>query len=278
MYLWRFSKSENVKRSPQRRTRINPYEIQRTSFYTCQKGSYTLEVAIIVPLMASYLVMLLFFFVLLEIQCEVDDAIMYAGRKTAVESCIIDSEEALFLSAEAYFLYALQETPLIERYVKYGSWGISLWTSEISKEDIILRAEYIVELPFPFFGINEISLSSANQFRKWVGDQILEDGTYVYVTPYGQVYHKDLTCRSINLSVKKTTIKEIYFLRGKNGQKYYECGNCQWKDSGKEKVYYTDYGTLYHKDIGCSAIKRTIEKIKIEDIGEKRPCSFCYES
>ena len=105
-----------------------------------------------------------------------------------------------------------------------------------------------------------------------------EDGAFVYVALYGEVYHKDLTCRSINLSVQSTRIENISFLRGKNGQIYWECQRCTWESENKERVYYTDYGELYHKNIGCSAIKRTIEKISIDEIGERRPCSFCYDS
>ncbi|MBQ8518851.1 MAG: hypothetical protein IJ455_04480 [Agathobacter sp.] len=230
-----------------------------------------------IPLLAAYLVTMLSFFTILEIQCEVDEALLYAGRKTAVESSIVDSEEALFLSAEAYLLYALGDNSLIEKNIKHGAWGIALWKSEFGDEEIILRAEYVVKLPFSCLGIGEIKLSSQNYFRKWVGDRPMEEeGDYVYVTTYGTVYHVNLSCRSINLSVQDTTIDRIPYLRGENGQKYYECTRCEWKDSKKERVYYTDYGSLYHKDIACSAIKRMVEKIKIEDIGERRPCSFCY--
>ena len=279
MSLWTFFQSEPKKRSPHKRALKIPKQIQRASFCICWKGSYTLEAAVVIPLLAAYLVTMLSFFTILKIQCEVDEALMYAGRKTAVESSIVDSEEALLLSAEAYLLYALRENPLIEKNIEHGVWGIALWKSEFWDEEIVLRAEYVVKLPISCLGIDEITLSSQNSFRKWVGDRPLEqEGDFVYVTAHGTVYHANLSCRSINLSVQDTTIGMIPFLRGKNGQIYYECTRCEWQDSKKERVYYTDYGTLYHKNIACSAIKRTVEKIKLEDVGEKRPCSFCYGS
>ncbi len=251
--------------------------IQRTSFCTCLKGSYTLEAAVVIPLIAAYLVTLLFFFTILEIQCKVDEALLYAGRKTAVESSIVDSEEVLFLSAEAYLLYALQDDKVIEKYVEHGSLGVQLWWSDFSDETIVLRAEYVVKLPISFGGMDEIKLSSQNMFRKWIGDRSIEEsGDYVYIARSGEVYHKDLTCRSINLSVHKTSIESISSLRGKNGQRYKECSRCTWENNSRERVYYTDYGEWYHKSIACSAIKRTVDKIRIEEIGERRPCSFCY--
>lgn len=278
MTLWTKKFLKEGKRSPHRRTTQIPEAIRRASFYTCKKASYTLEAAVVIPLLAAYLVMLLFFFSILEIQCEVDEALLYAGRKTAVESSIVEEEELLFLSTKAYLLYALENSSLVQKYVKSGAWGIQLWGSEFGGEDIVLRASYEVELPISFLGIGHIELSSQNQFRKWNGDRIIEEqGDYVYVTPTGEVYHANLTCRSINLSVKKSSIDQIPHLRGKNGQKYYECSRCNWKDSKKERVYYTDYGTLYHKDIACSAIKRTVEKVKKEEVTERRPCSFCYK-
>ena len=277
MSLWDFFQSENINRSPHRRTFYIPNKIQRASFCTCLKGSYTLEAAVVIPLVTAYIVLLLFFFSILEIQWKVDEALLFAGRKTAVESSIVDSQEALFLSAEAYLLYALQDEALVEKYIKHGSFGIHLWKSDFQGDNIILRAEYVIKLPISFGEMGEIKLSSQNMFRKWTGDRVLEENEdFVYVALHGEVYHKDLTCRSINLSVQSTTIEKVSFLRGKNGQKYKECLRCTWKKNSKERVYYTDYGEWYHKDIACSSIKRTVDKISIEDIGERRPCSFCY--
>jgi hypothetical protein len=278
MTLWTKLYRKEDNRSPHKHAIQIPKAIRRASFYTCKKASYTLEAAVVIPLMAAYLVTLLFFFSILEIQCEVDEALLYAGRKTAVESSTVEEEELLFLSAKAYVLYALEDNSLVQKHIENGAWGIQLWRSDFWGEDIILRAEYEVKLPISVFGIDHIELSAQNRFRKWNGDRILEEqGDYVYVTPNGEVYHMGLTCRSINLSVKQTTRAAIGYLRGKNGQKYYECSRCDWKDKKKERVYYTDYGTLYHKDIACSAIKRTVERVKIDEVTERRPCSFCYK-
>ena len=277
MSLWNFIISEKTMHSPHRRTLEKYDKNQRASFCTCLKGSYTIEAAVVIPLLAAYLGILLFFFSILEIQYSVDQALMYAGRKIAVESSIVESEELLFLSAEGYFQYALEENALIERFVKNGRLGILLWNSEFQGEEIVLRAEYEVLPPFSLFELGKIKLSSQNTFRKWIGDTSYEtEADMVYVTQTGEVYHNTLTCRSIDLSIETGVIQEIEILRGKNGQKYYECTRCKWEDQKKERIYYTDYGTLYHKEIGCSALKRTIEKISLENVGGRRPCSFCY--
>ena len=278
MSLWTFIRFLQMIRSPHRREHKIPNNIQRASFCICQKASYTIEAAVVIPLIAGYLVMFLFFFYILEIQCEIDEALMYAGRKTAVLSSVVDSKEELFLFAEAHLLYILKDNPKIERSIKHGHFGISLLRSEFEGEDVVLRADYIVKFPISFLGIGEIELSSQNRFRKWTGvrQENAENG-YVYISADGEVYHASLSCRVLDLSVKETSLDLISSLRGKDGQKYYECNRCKWEDKEKERVYYTDYGVLYHKDIACSALKRMVEKVRAEEIGERRPCSFCLE-
>ena len=279
MSLWNYTQLTKKICFPHKRMRKIPNPIQRASFCICCKASYTVEAAIVIPLLSMYLVTLLFFFPILEIQRAVDEALMYAGRKTAVECSVLESEEILALSAETYMLYALKDNSLVNSYLKQEMWGIQLWESSFDGEDIVLRADYVVKLPFSFGRLGEIPLSSQNRFRKWSKSESGEDqGDYVYVTETGEVYHEDINCRSIRLSVKSCATETVSSLRGKDGQRYYECNECQWISEKKERVYYTDYGTLYHKDIGCSAIKRMVEKIKLEEIEGKRPCKFCCES
>lgn len=279
MTLWNFFQSRKRKQIPhKRRRRHKNNPIQRASFCICWKGSYTLEAAVVIPLVAAYLVTVLSFFIILNIQCAVDEALLYTGRKTAVESSIVESEELLLVSAKAYMHHALHENTLVERYIENGLWGIQLWKSDFYGDGIYLRAEYMVKLPMSLWGIGTLKLSSQNYFQKWIGDNpVKEKGEYVYITKNGEVYHANVTCPSIQRSVKETSLEEIPYLRGKDGQRYYECSRCAWKDNRKERVYYTDYGTLYHKDSACNAIIRVTEKVKLSEVSDRRPCSFCYE-
>jgi hypothetical protein len=278
MSLWSFLKSRKFIRSPLRREQKIQPNIQRASFCICPKASYTIEAAVVIPLLAGYLVMFLFFFFIIEIQCEIDEALLYAGRKTAVESSVVESKEALFLSAEAYMIQVLKDNPKIERRIQHGIFGISLLRSDFDGEDVVLRADYVVKFPISFLGVGKIKLCSENRFRKWIGDrQEIEAGNYVYICASGDVFHASLSCQALDLTIQETSIDAIGNLRGKNRQKYYECSKCKWKDSRKEKIYYTDYGEFYHKDISCSNLKRMIEKVRLEDVDMRCPCSFCYE-
>lgn len=279
MSLWPFFELNMQLCSSQRRTFKIPQINQRASFCICQKASYTLEAAVVIPLITAYLVTFLTFFQILQIQCVVDEALLYAGRKTAVESSIVDSDEVLFVSAEGFLLHALKDNSLIEKRVVHGLLGVQLWESEFDEESIVLTANYIVKLPIGFLGVTQVELSSRCCFQRWnKGTEEEDNEEWVYITPNGEVYHTDISCRTLKLSIKTTSLSTVEELRGLNGQKYYECHHCDWQDNNTERVYYTSYGVLYHKDISCSSLKRTIEKISLDEIGDRRPCSFCSES
>lgn len=251
---------------------------QEASFYTCRKASMTIEATIVIPLGMGVLLMLLFFFRILFIQAAVEEAIVYAGQMTAVESCLWDKEEQLLLSAETKLKYKLLQEENVKRYVTGGILGISLLGSEISENEITLRANYILKFPIEFLGKKGIWLTSENTFVKWRGDLYggTENELWVYITKNGSVYHKNTACRSLDLHIQEGKRSDMPQIRGANGQKYYACKRCITSASESYLVYYTDYGKLYHGDLSCSALKRTISKVLLTEVEDRHPCSFCY--
>ena len=253
-----------------------------TSLCTYQKASYTIEAAILFPLVAGFFVSILFLFRILQVQHCVEEALFYAGQKTALESCLVNAEYGLSLSAKAFFLSALEEHEISKNDVIGGIWGISLANSEFSEEEILLEASYYMKLPIEFFGKQYFPITQKNIFRKWNGEyqgsgEEEDETSYVYITPNGSAYHKTSECRSLDLSVEQVNFREIEGLRGADGQKYYPCSMCS-KNGSMKNIYYTKYGYLYHGDIHCSSIKRTIVKVTISEVGGKSPCKYCYIS
>lgn len=263
--------------SPDKCTRNNKKK-KETSFCICQNGSLTLEAAVVLPLTIGFLLSILFFFRVLFVQEAVEEALVYAGRAVAVESCLTDTEEVLFLSAEGLFKYVLLKDENVDAYVSGGVLGVSLLGSRFSGKEIELQANYLVKFPIEFFGWQGIWLSSKNNFMKWKGD--LYSGTtqemWVYITESGSVYHKNTECRSLDLRIREGKLTEVSLYRGKNGQKYYSCNKCMKDIHGEVRVYYTDYGSLYHGKLSCSALKRTIKRVMLSQVEGRRACSFCY--
>ena len=85
-----------------------------------------------------------------------------------------------------------------------------------------------------------------------------------------------LDCRVLDLSVRTAHMSEIDDIRGLDGQKYYPCDDCKTNMGVEDVVYYTQYGTSYHKNVSCSALKRNVKKILKSEIGNKKACSFCF--
>lgn len=276
MSLWNSTQKNCKIGSPQSRTHDKRPHSRETSLCVCQKASYTVEAVVVIPLMMAFLASILFFFRILYVQLTVEEALLYAGRKTAVESSAVSSQEMLLASAKGFFLYALQDNQVVEQYVQGGSLGILLIGSDCEGEDICLQASYEVTMPIAFWNIGQISLYSQNSFQKWNGDSTEEEqGDWVYVTANGTVYHESSVCRILDLSIREVVFSQIDEERGKDGQKYYACSRCCTKEASVSKVYCTDYGSIYHMDISCSHLKRTISKIDKAEVGEKQPCSFC---
>lgn len=277
MSLWKKNVYLKCRQSLRICMRLNHNNCKGTSFYICHKASLTVEAAVVVPLMIGFLACVLFFFRVLLIQVSVEEALMYAGRKVAIQSGMLDSPEALFLSAEGYLLEALEESDVVSQHVIMGKYGIRIYESEFSGSEIILRAEYDVGLPVKFFAIDRLHLSSANRFQKWQGAKSGDaSNQWVYITPSGSAYHKNLSCRTLDLSIHEASFIRIDQVRGVDGQKYYPCERCNASKVQSAIVYYTDYGTLYHSEISCSALKRNIRKVLKTEIGDKKACRFCY--
>lgn len=251
-----------------------------TSFYTCPKASFTLEAAVVLPLLAGFFVTILFFFQIMNIQVRVEEALIFAGRKTAVESSVINSEIALRLSAEGYFRAAISGDETIRRYVKNGEWGILLINSDYSGDKVTLKADYWVEWPIGLFGGKTMHLWNQTVCQKWVGDSMdtKAEGDWVYVTKTGYAYHADKTCRVLDLTIHTTNLDDIDSIKGLNAQNYTACSRCVEENTSNCTIYYTDYGEYYHADVNCGAIKRTISKIKKEEIADRQPCKYCYKT
>ena len=73
---------------------------QETSLCIHPEASLTIEASVVVPLMAGFLAIILFFFRIMQVQAIVEETLIYTGRCVAVESSVVSSEKALYLSAE----------------------------------------------------------------------------------------------------------------------------------------------------------------------------------
>ena len=193
-------------------------------------------------------------------------------------ACVKEEESQADLGKmRLVFLERLKQEQVPTEYIDGGILGISLWNAETEKKNVGLGVRYEMTAPIGFFGkLTHIAEQKA-EARKWAGysgDNHLGEG-YVYITETGEAYHRTKDCAYLDLSIQSVSAQQIENLRNKNGGKYYKCEKCCGKKTSKGTVYITDYGDVYHEEIGCSGLKRTVYLVEIEKVGQRHPCSKC---
>ena len=102
----------------------------------------------------------------------------------------------------------------------------------------------------------------------------LGDYEIVYMTDYGVVYHSDISCTYLELSIRAITKAKLYNERNEAGSIYYKCEKCD--DNLTEMiVYITDYGNRYHTSLNCSGLKRSIHVMWLSEVNGLGGCSKC---
>lgn len=172
--------------------------------------------------------------------------------------------------------------------IEGGFSGISFYSTKILDEndfiDIIVR--YYVRIPVWLFGLEDMRMIQRIRLRGWTGHQVAAnytivednsnvDGTRVYVTETGTVYHTKQDCSHLKLSIEAVsgipTAK-----RNAGGGKYYPCESCGNHNPESPGIYYiTSYGDRYHTRGDCSRLKRTIREVPLSEVSGMPACKRC---
>lgn len=119
---------------------------QKMPSCTCLKASYTLEAAVIFPLVAGFFVFILFFFRVVQVESQVKAALYYSARMSALASSANDSSVVSVATAEVLFRSRISDSKHIDTYVSGGRYGVSLLGSSMDGDDVSLKAKYKVKL------------------------------------------------------------------------------------------------------------------------------------
>ena len=259
--------------------RTHPVGIARADW---RSGSMTLEMVIVLPLVASFLVFFLFLFRVLWVQESLEEALLYASRSLAV-SCYDEAENgahsqvAYLAKAQLLLHRGLADSACPVQFIRGGKNGISLLSSDCSGDEILLHATYEMQVPCPLIGTYSYHLMQCARSRKWIGNRSLADDaaddTWVYITPEGRAYHRSLSCNYLDLSIRAVNQRALLSLRNESGKRYRHCETCE--GIGGTTIYITDYGTRYHTQLSCSGLKRTVYMVKITQTGGRHACGKC---
>lgn len=108
------------------------------------------------------------------------------------------------------------------------------------------------------------------------GSEEKEKEPMVYVTDNGSVYHKDIGCSYLDLSISHVSKNAAEGLRNHYGEKYSPCETCGKGQDQGGMVYITETGNRYHTLESCSGLKRTVRMEKQSHVsGKMHACSRC---
>lgn len=274
-----------------------------------QGASITLESAIVIPVFLIAIISVMYFMVIIYthlcIQISIEEmaddlttkmyAISVVMEKAASVNGDTETEEDnygedIYELAQKGVTAAYLYGKLIDKLgyenisgacIVNGAAGLDMTSSEFDMDAGIgnIIVCYKVKIPFLSESIKTLSFVQKCRFRFWTGVSLenTDDKNIVYITPTGTVYHLDLMCRHLDLSISKTTYEQMLNERNSSGAKYSRCANCCTGDiSGSSIVYITESGTKYHSSLSCSSLKRGIITIDLSEVEDKMsPCSSC---
>lgn len=278
--------------SPNDKKRINT---ERVSSFISQKASLTVEAALVLPIFIFTICFMMYFTEIVRIQAEVGnelykqckDISLYAYVQERAESSqIIGSgqiEDLVSGMLSSIYVKSKITNELGENYfeINHVDSGISLLLSSYMQENdtIDIVGIYSIKIPLQFFHIDKVRVIQRARIRAWTGYDASNDGTdseeeIVYITQYGSVYHVDISCTHINLSIAQVSESQVRNLRNNSGGKYYECELCG-DEQGNGSLFITNTGDRYHKRRDCSGIRRGIMAVPISEVEGRGPCQRC---
>ena len=186
--------------------------------------------------------------------------------------------------SDAYALSQVAGKARDKDAVKNASFLLSSFLKEDSKISLVMTYRVrspvsVITPPFTVFlqkmtirgwtGRNGVSGEGSG------GQGDASDKKEVYVTDSGSVYHTDPDCTHLKLTVTSIPRSGLKTARNLSGAKYRRCryGGSMYPDSAN--VLVDPYGDTYHTSAACQGLKRTVNKVRLDELSGMRECSDC---
>lgn len=253
---------------------------ERASVFT-SRGSLTLEAAVVVPIFFFAMLSLMCVLEMMGIKSTMQQALQSAGREISQQSYVVPVTTGFGLKQR--IVKSVGEERIKNSLIRGGTMGIdcSRTTFDKGNAEFDLSVRYRMEVPILFFKLPVVTCEEQLRVKGWTGlasgTKTEETETVVYVTKEGTVYHKDMFCTYLVMSVRTTTWEEIGSLRNKSGGRYYACESCGRSADNTGRLYITDYGDRYHVSVGCSTLKRVVYAVPYHEVSERGGCSKCVK-
>lgn len=251
---------------------------ERASAFT-SKGSITLEAAIVIPIFFFAMLCMACLLEMMSMQTTMRNALYSVGKEIAQQA--YSSPMISTYGIQQHVIQNIGAEKLENSMIAGGAGGVdcSRSTSNWNTGVIDLSVRYALEIPVLMFRIPAISQEETLRVKGWTGYVAGANGEgmeeVVYVTDYGLVYHKNMNCTYLDLSIQEVRASEIEQLRSESGAKYYPCELCGDNGVIGGRLFITNYGTRYHTSLECSKVKRNIYAVPLDEVYGLGGCSKC---
>ena len=150
-----------------------------------------------------------------------------------------------------------------------------------SNEDIIrLQKNIKIQFPVGIIGTSKYCMTAQCVVKPWTGYDVsavknrADEDAIVYMTDYGNVYHKNRSCTHLALSIRAVGFVDVKEKRNEEGEVYEACEYCG-ENGIVTIVFITSYGNKYHTTTKCQGLKRTIKAIPLSEVKGVDPCQKC---
>lgn len=244
-------------------------------------ASFSIEAALVLPLFLWFVLMMFYFFLLLDVQGELTMAMSKVSKELGQYQYCQQEYSGCFLDqyVSDSIIKEIKKSSPNDACISNGIKGIEFTLSGQKSNRIDIVAKYYLKIPVPIFDLLEYPVIQRVLVHSWTGfnkNELNENQeTMVYVTEDGIAYHQYRTCTYLDLSIRSVSIDNIKKLRNINGGKYHCCERCGRKGN-VNNVYITTWGNRYHTSLGCSGLKRTVRAVPISQVGSRHKCSKCW--
>lgn len=262
----------------------------RAFFFAPLRGSLTIEAALVLPIFLFCMIASLQYCRVMEVSVKLAGSLCEAGETMAVAAYLQEYSEnaedspGVMVSAlsSAWAHQRVMKDAGDTSCIKNDNMALSSFLQEDEMIDLVLTYQIrspiqIVKLPGNFF-LQRASVRAwtGRKASRKTGDGEENNGAHdiVYVTTTGSVYHEDLECTHLKLSIREIDSDALASLRNVSGEKYHACEKCGGGTMG-ESVYITNEGNRYHKSLSCSGLKRTVKEVTREEAEHMKSCSKC---
>ena len=258
-------------------------------------ASMTLEASIALPLFIFFFVNIIGAIEIIRVQSEMEAVLHQVGNEVTIKAYDIREGEDLIGTGggiletgalSGYAIYQVKselEERLAHNAVMDGVGGVNMLSSRImTSGDIVdIVVDYRVHPIIPLIGFKDFMVESRYYGHAWTGYDISGAGDceeiqeeMVFVTEYGEVYHRDVGCKYLKPKVRSVPYSQLETVRNRDRKIYYCCEYCAEGVAGGD-VFITDYGERYHTSVSCPGLKRKIYTVPISEVGGRGPCSGC---